>query len=133
MNRLQKLAGINELEINKNINIIPQKDWELKSEEYKKFYQLVTICDYWNVDWSDDYEVLFNDGWNDFYFFTFLYSASLVNNFKPDKFIITFDSLCEAIENYDLTGGYCRYVFDKDQEYKTEAIEALPYIKKNLK
>jgi len=46
MNRLQKLAGINELNINKNINILPQKNWELKSEEYKKFYQLVRMCDY---------------------------------------------------------------------------------------
>lgn len=133
MNRLQKLAGINELGIgNSNINILPKKNWELKSEQYKRFYQLITICGYWNVDWNDDYEVNFDENWNDFYFFTFLYSTSSVSNLLPNKFIITFDSLCEAISNYSITYGYCEYVFDKDEEYKDEAIKALPYIKKIL-
>jgi len=132
--RLQELAGIqvNELGIDKPIFIIPNKTWVLKSEQYKSFYQLITVCEHWGVDWNDDYTVYFGEDWNDFYFFTFLYSTSLIDNIKPDRYIVTYDNICESLNNYSETNDYYYYVIENDKEYKDGALEAIPYVKQIL-
>ena len=64
--KMQKLADIKEIQVNKPSSI-PIKTWNINSDEYKKFYQLIKLCNYWGVPVDDrDNGYDFN---KDYYFF----------------------------------------------------------------
>ena len=69
-----KLAEIlDEYSINK-----PIKSWKLNSDEYKSFYQLVTLCNEWNVDYGEE-----DANWdfsNDYYFLLKVFLKSKIKS-----------------------------------------------------
>ena len=91
-----KLAEIlDEYSINK-----PIKSWKLNSDEYKSFYQLVTLCNEWNVDYGEE-----DANWdfsNDYYFFLRVFMTVGEKNTKPDYCIFTEDNLFEIADGFDL-------------------------------
>ena len=91
-----KLAEIlDEYSINK-----PIKSWKLNSDDYKSFYQLVTLCNRWGVEWGDEDAV--DDFINDYNFFLRVFVTVDEKNIKPDYCIFTEDNLDEIADDFAL-------------------------------
>jgi hypothetical protein len=91
-----KLAEIlDEYKVNQ-----PIKSWKLNSDDYKSFYQLVTLCDRWGVDYGEE-----DPNWdfsNDYYFFLRVFLTVDKKNIKPDYCIFTEDNLDEIADDFNL-------------------------------
>jgi hypothetical protein len=78
----------------------PNKSWKLNSDAYKSFYQLVTLCDRWGVDYGEE-----DPNWdfsNDYYFFLRVFLTVDKKNIKPDYCIFTEDNLDEIADDFNL-------------------------------
>lgn len=94
--KMQKLAGINEIKVNKPSSI-PIKTWNINSDKYKKFYQFIELCEYWNVDLGSEYDYDFD---RDYYFFTAIHNSIQENHWLPDHCIFTPEDFEELAVNF---------------------------------
>ena len=89
---------IKEIQVNQ-----PKKLFIINSPEYKKFYQMVEINDYWGIDWKDEFhEIDFTEGLGDFDFFYFIFTIVTKNNWKSDKCILKEEDLKEGFEGWGI-------------------------------
>lgn len=93
--------------------------YTIASSDYKKFYQMVELNKYWNIDWksvSDAYSIDVDD-LNEFDLFYFIYSFISLDNWRPDMCIIN---------QKDLEKGFDNWVIDDpvDQEKIIRMIKA---------
>jgi hypothetical protein len=108
--RMQKLAGINEITVNKPSDLQLNKTWNINSDQYKKFYQFLELCDYWNVDLGSQYDYDFD---RDYDFFTAIHNAIQNDHWLPDRCIFTPKDFEELAANYAFDTIYYK---DKDEE-----------------
>lgn len=90
-------------EIQKEIQI-KRPGYIVNSPEYKKFYQLIDLMDYWGIDGdvNPEGDVHF-DPLNDFYFFYMLWTSAQKQNWTPNYCHLTNNDFEEMIhDNYSL-------------------------------
>ena len=93
---MEKLRQLIKNEILKEIKVY--KPYIIASPDYKKFYQMVELNGYWNIDWKDEYyEIDFNN-LNEFDIFYLIYRTVSTEDFKPDRCIVTSEKLEEDPE-----------------------------------
>jgi len=112
-----QLKQIIKEELQKEITVKPLSTLTVFSPEYKKFYQLVELCDYWGVEHNEEGSILFNPELNDYYFFCLIYTASQKQNWTPNYCRLTVEDFEEMVENYNLDESEIQQVKDKFQEH----------------
>ena len=112
-----KLQQIIKEELQKEIRVNkPNQIYVINSPEYKKFYQLVKWCDYWNVDFNEDGNIHFP--LSDFDFFYMIYTAATKEQWTPDRCVINADDFEDIKINYGLD-----YEWDVSNIEKNKQIE----------
>ena len=99
-----------EIKINRPINYI------VNSDEYKKFYQLVELCNYWNVDVNPNGDADFSP-LNNFYFFYALYTTALSENWTPEQCIVSKEDIEAVEDNFSLDKGEIEQLINKLREH----------------
>jgi hypothetical protein len=98
-----ELQQIIKEEILKEIKV-NSSAYVMASPEYKKFYQMIELNEYWGIDWEGGgYSVDFNDlAPNDFLFFYFINSFLPSDQMGPNKCIISVKNLEEGFMNWGI-------------------------------
>ena len=97
-NRLKQLI---KEEIQKEIQV-KRPGYIVNSPEYKKFYQLIDLSEYWGVEESINPEgdVRFDPFLNDFYFFCMLWMSTQKQNWTPNYCLLTNDDYEAMISDH---------------------------------
>jgi hypothetical protein len=97
---MDKLRQFIREEILKEIKI--NTDYIVASPEYKKFYQMVALNNYWDVDWEGGvYSIDFNY-LNEFDLFYFIYSYIPAEQWQPDMCTISKENLENGFTNWGI-------------------------------
>ena len=76
--------------------------YTIASSDYKKFYQMVELNKYWDVDWSGGYYSVDFYNLNEFDFFYFIHSFISSDNWRPNMCIINQEDLEEGFMNWSI-------------------------------
>jgi hypothetical protein len=112
-----QLEQIIKEELQKEITVKPSLSLAVFSSEYKKFYQLVELCDYWGVEYNAGNSILFNPELNDYYFFCLIHNVAQKQNWTPNYCRLTTEDFEQMIEDYNLDESEIQQVKDKFQEH----------------
>jgi hypothetical protein len=97
---MDKLRQFIREEILKEIKI--NTDYIIASPEYKKFYQMVELNEYWDVDWDGGYYSIDFNYLNEFDLFYFIHSFILAEQWQPDMCTISKEDLEEGFANWNI-------------------------------
>ena len=111
-----QLKQIIKEELQKEITVKPPQ-FTVSSPEYKKFYQLVELCNYWGVEYNEGGDIFFRPELNDYYFFCLIHNASQQQNWTPNYCRLTDEDFEEMVENYYLNESQIQQVKDKFREH----------------
>jgi hypothetical protein len=104
-----------EIKVNK-----PTETYRINSPEFKRFFELIELCDYWGVDINPEGSIRFP--LNNFDFFYMLYTSGLGENWNPDECIVDRDGFEIIKANWGLDNND-EYTDDKIKELKNKLKE----------